>query len=181
MLRKNKQACTHTHTHIKSINVHVKVHLCIASQCGPEQRMMDHLEKVWLFHSPDICPVVLWAALVQMLEVPGLWASSHCCPLPAHTARISCRRPEPAGHTDTHREKHILNKELKKIKKTEANTHTTSVLFHKLYSSLQWSCMTGQNDQTLSTPVIHHSVIHQNFLTHSYRSNSFSPKGFQQC
>ena len=59
-----------------------------------EQRVMDH--------SPCIGPAELWVVLVPMLEAPGLWASSHCCPQPAHTAHTSCRRPAPAEHTHTH-------------------------------------------------------------------------------
>lgn len=56
--------------------------------------------------SPDIGPVALWVVLVQMPAGAELWASSHCCPLPAHTAHTSCRRPVPAGHAEDKISKH---------------------------------------------------------------------------
>lgn len=121
---------------------------CLLGEHRPEETL----------HSPDIGPVVLWVVLVRMPVAPGLWASSHCCPRSAHTAHTSCRRPVPAGHKHTHTHTH-LEKEVKTSlcsvsTQTRANTHATSVSFHKVFASMQWSCVIYENDQTLSTPVI---------------------------
>lgn len=70
-------------------------------KCAAEinQRHKESLnpEMLEVASSPGIVPAVLWAVPVRMLEEPGPWASSHCSPLPARTARTSYRRPVPTA------------------------------------------------------------------------------------